>query len=134
MNVDLNSAEAEALRTLERYLARAYARYSDFQVAAAVVDENGQLHYGVNVENAAYPLGSCAEPTAIGALVTAGGRKVLRVFLAASKPADLTPCGGCRQRIAEFADADCEIVTVRDGKVIDRTTLGTLLPRAFKLD
>ena len=126
-------AEAEVLAGIEGYLARSYARYSDFPVAAAVIDEQGRAHYGVNVENAAYPLGQCAEPTAIGALITAGGTRVTRVYLAAAKVDDITPCGGCRQRIAEFADADCEILVVKAGAIRSRTTIGALLPGAFRL-
>ena len=133
MTADLDAAEAQATRELEGYLARAYARYSDFQVAAAVADERGRVHYGVNVENAAYPVGNCAEPTAIGAMITAGGTQVKRVFLTASKVDDITPCGGCRQRIAEFADKACEVVTIKGGKVIARTTIGELLPNSFAL-
>lgn len=125
--------EAAVLGELETYLARAYARYSDFQVAAAVVDERGQVHYGVNVENAAYPLGACAEPTAIGAMVTAGGKRVTRIYVAAAKTDQITPCGGCRQRIAEFADPACEVVAVKHGKIVSRTTIGELLPGAFSL-
>jgi cytidine deaminase len=134
MSVDLSKAEAQAVGELESYLARAYARYSDFQVAAAVVDEQGRVHFGVNVENAAYPLGACAEPTAIGAMITAGGSRVLRVYVTAAKVEHITPCGGCRQRIAEFADKDCEVVVVRGGQVRSRTTIGALLPDSFALD
>ena len=125
--------ETAVVGELEAYLERAYARYSDFQVAAAVIDEQGRVHYGVNVENAAYPLGACAEPTAIGAMVTAGGRRVARIYVTAAKTDHITPCGGCRQRIAEFADQTCEVVAVKGGKVVSRITIGELLPGAFIL-
>jgi cytidine deaminase len=125
--------EAVIVRDLETYLDRAYAKYSDFQVAAAVVDEQGRLHYGVNVENAAYPLGACAEPTAIGSMITSGGHRIARIYVTAAKTDHITPCGGCRQRIAEFADSTCEVVAVKGGKVVSRTTIGALLPGAFVL-
>jgi cytidine deaminase len=125
--------ETAVVGELEAYLERAYARYSDFQVAAAVIDEQGRVHYGVNVENAAYPLGACAEPAAIGAMVTAGGRRVARIYVTAAKTDHITPCGGCRQRIAEFADPACEVVAVKGGKVVSRITIGELLPGAFTL-
>ncbi len=125
--------ELTILADLETYLARAYARYSDFQVAAAIVDEQGRVHYGVNVENAAYPLGACAEPTAIGAMITAGGHRIAKIYVTAAKTDHITPCGGCRQRIAEFADQTCEVVAVKGGAVSSRTTIGALLPGAFVL-
>src|SRR3569832_2667353 len=94
--------ETAVVGKLEAYLERAYARYSDFQVAAAVIDEQGRAHYGVNVENAAYPLGACAEPTAIGAMVAAGGRRVACFFVLVVLSVHITPCGGCRLCFAVF--------------------------------
>ncbi|MCK5908718.1 MAG: cytidine deaminase [Caulobacter sp.] len=122
-------AIAAALPSL---LARAYARYSKFTVAAAVIDETGAVHYGVNVENAAYPSGTCAEQTAIGAMITAGGaRRIEKVLIAAGSDAVVQPCGACRQRIAEFAARTCEIVSVQGGAPTARTPFWTLLPQAF---
>ena len=112
-------------------LARSYARYSHFTVAAAVIDETGAAHWGVNVENAAYPSGTCAEQTAIGAMVTAGGRGIAQVLIAAGSNAVVQPCGACRQRIAEFATPTCEIVSVQDGQATRRTPFWSLLPESF---
>jgi cytidine deaminase len=125
--------EAEVVAALEALLQRAHAPYSSFPVAAAVVDEAGRAHFGVNVENAAYPLGACAEAAAIGAMITAGGRRIARVYLTAEKVEDIVPCGGCRQRIVEFADHDCDVVVVRDRRIRSRTAIGALLPKAFGL-
>ncbi len=124
--------EREAAGALPALLSRAYARYSSFTVAAAVIDDEGRVHYGVNVENAAYPLGTCAEQTAIGAMITAGGsRRIAKVLIAAGVGAVVQPCGGCRQRIAEFASEACEIVSVQGGAPTARVDFWSLLPHAF---
>ncbi len=112
--------------------ARAHAPYSRFRVGAAVLDETGAVHLGCNVENAAYPEGVCAETAAIAAMVAAGGRRIRAIAVIGSGPAMTTPCGGCRQRIREFADADTRI-HLHD-PVTDRyetMPLEDLLPRAF---
>lgn len=128
----ITAVEAEAAQRLPALLARSYARYSNFTVAAAVIDEEGRVHYGVNVENAAYPSGTCAEQTAIGAMITAGGaRRIGRVLIAAGSNAVVQPCGACRQRIAEFAAETCEIVSVQDGVATQRISFWGLLPQSF---
>ena len=85
----------------------AYARYSNYAVGAALVDDRGHLHVGCNVENAAYPLGNCAEVSAIAAMVQQGGKRIVKIAIVggAGEIGPCTPCGGCRQRIHEFADA-----------------------------
>ena len=123
--------EDDLAAALPALLERSYARYSNFTVAAAVIDEDGRAHLGVNVENAAYPSGTCAEQTAIGAMVTAGGRGIAKVLIAAGSNAVVQPCGACRQRIAEFAIDACEIVSVQDGKATRRTPFWSLLPDSF---
>jgi len=131
LNADI--LEQEAARALPALLERSYARYSNFTVAAAVIDDEGRAHYGVNVENAAYPSGTCAEQTAIGAMITAGGgvRRIAKVLIAAGSDAVVQPCGACRQRIAEFADGACEIVSVQGGEITARTPFWDLLPQSF---
>jgi cytidine deaminase len=110
---------------------RAYAPYSRFQVGAALLDEQGRIHAGCNVENAAYPQGQCAEATAIGHLVLAGGLRILAVAVVGVAADPVTPCGGCRQRLREFA-ADDVPVWVADLQVVRaRYTLGQLLPASF---
>ncbi|MES2718163.1 MAG: cytidine deaminase [Pseudomonadota bacterium] len=110
---------------------RAYAPYSRFQVGAALLDEQGRIHAGCNVENAAYPQGQCAEATAIGHLVLAGGLRILAVAVVGVAADPVTPCGGCRQRLREFA-ADDAPVWVADLQVVRaRYTLGQLLPASF---
>jgi len=135
MSADVTQAadlEHEAARALPALLSRSYARYSNFAVAAAVIDDEGGVHYGVNVENAAYPLGACAEQTAIGAMITAGGsRRIAKVLIAGGADAVVQPCGGCRQRIAEFASEACEIVSVQGGAATQRVDFWSLLPYSF---
>jgi cytidine deaminase len=86
--------------------ANAYAPYSRFRVGAAIRADDGRIYAGANVENAAYPEGQCAEASAIGAMVTGGGRRIREIVIVAAADTLCPPCGGCRQRIAEFADDD----------------------------
>src|SRR3954452_12201264 len=88
---------------------RAHAPYSRFQVGAAVLDREGRVHAGCNVENAAYPQGSCAESNAIGAMVAAGGTKIAAILVLGDGDGLVTPCGGCRQRIRELAATDTPV-------------------------
>ena len=112
--------------------AKAYAPYSRFLVGAAVKDENGRIHAGCNVENAAYPQGTCAEAGAIAAMVLAGGRWIGEVAVVGAGDGLVTPCGGCRQKLREFAHPDVAIhVCGEDGAVRRSFTLEELLPFSF---
>jgi cytidine deaminase len=113
---------------------RAYAPYSRFAVGAALLDDQGRIHTGCNVENAAYPQGQCAEATAIGALVMAGGLRILAAVVVGVADEPVTPCGGCRQRLREFAGADCTVWAADTQTVRGRYTLGQLLPHSFGPD
>ena len=110
---------------------RAYAPYSRFQVGAALLDEHGRLHAGCNVENAAYPQGQCAEATAIGALVMAGGTRIVAAAVVGVSDQPATPCAGCRQRLREVEADDCPIWMADLHAVVARATLGLLLPASF---
>ena len=114
---------------------RAYAPYSHFAVGAALLDEQGRVHAGCNIENAAYPQGQCAEASALAHLVLAGGTRILAaVVVAVAAGADdqpVTPCGGCRQRLREFAADDIPIWAADLHTVRQRYTLGQLLPASF---
>jgi cytidine deaminase len=113
---------------------RAYAPYSRFPVGAAVRDEHGAVHAGCNVENAAYPVGTCAEAGALAAMVAAGGQRVRAILVVGEGAALVTPCGACRQRIREFAGAGTP-VHVAGPEGLRRTfTLAELLPEAFGPD
>ena len=119
---------------LRRLLAHAHAPYSGVRVAAAVEGADGRLHYGVNVENAAYPQGLCAEASAISAAVTQGETRIDRVYVASSLPGLVWPCGGCRQKIFEFAGEGCEVVALSPQGEVGRQTIEQLLPLGFRLD
>ncbi len=109
----------------------AHAPYSRFLVGAAVLDEHGRIHAGCNVENAAYPQGWCAETSALAHLVAAGGRRVLAAAVVGVAADPVTPCGGCRQKLREFAAADCPVWAADLNTVRARFTLGALLPASF---
>ena len=118
---------------LRKLLANAYAPHSGVHVAAAVEGPDGRLHFGVNVENSAYPEGVCAEASAISAAVTAGETEVTRVYLASSLPGLVWPCGGCRQKILEFAVDGCEVVSLGADGATERHTIEELAPLGFRL-
>ncbi len=111
---------------------RAYAPYSNFKVGSCVLDENGNIHNGCNVENAAYPSGSCAEEQAIGTMIANGGRVIKEIVVIGKSDELITPCGACRQRIREFCDKDtlvhiCDI----DRGYLKSFHLQELLPCSF---
>jgi cytidine deaminase len=110
---------------------RAHAPYSRFAVGAAVLDEHGRVHAGCNVENAAYPQGWCAETSALAAMVSSGGRQVRAVVVVGEATEPVTPCGGCRQKLREFAADDCPVVCADTTGLRARFTLGQLLPASF---
>ncbi|MGV3576579.1 MAG: cytidine deaminase [Devosia sp.] len=118
-------AAAEAIR------AKAYAPYSKFHVGAAILADDGNIYSGCNIENAAYPQGNCAETSAIAAMIAGGARRILRIYVTGPGLSPVTPCGGCRQRIREFADLDVEVISHGvDGEPLVQT-LGQLLPHSF---
>ena len=110
---------------------KAYAPYSRFLVGAAILDDQGKLHKGCNVENAAYPQGTCAEAGAIAAMILADGRRIKAIAVVGESTDPVTPCGGCRQKIREFAKPTTPIL-IGDLKVLRlRQTLAELLPHSF---
>ena len=110
---------------------RAYAPYSKFQVGAAILAGNGQIYSGCNVENAAYPVGTCAEAGAIAAMVRDGAQQIREVVVIGRGDHLCTPCGGCRQRIREFAAADTNIHVCGPEGLRRTFTRDELLPASF---
>ena len=118
----------EAARAARGY---AYAPYSKFNVGAALLDEQGRIHAGCNIENAAYPQGLCAEAVALGHLVLAGGQRISAVAVVGEGSRLVTPCGGCRQKLREFGGADVPVLVADMTSLRGRFTLGELLPASF---
>ena len=114
--------------------ARAYVPYSKFRVGAAIATPSGKIFSGCNVENAAYPQGCCAEASAISAMVTAGEREIAAILVIGDGDALVTPCGGCRQRIREFAAPAAPIHIAGPGGHRATFTLSELLPHSFGPD
>ncbi len=113
---------------------KAYAPYSRFLVGVAIRGASGRVYVGANVENASFPEGWCAETSAIGAMIAAGERQIVEVCVAGDSPAPLTPCGGCRQRLAEFGAAETPVHSAGPDGLRRSFTLGELLPAAFALE
>ena len=111
--------------------ANAYAPYSNFPVGAALLTPQGEIYSGCNVENAAYPQGACAEAGAISAMARAGRRRIVEVVVVGGGTGLCTPCGGCRQRLREFAGADTPIHIAGPEGVKASFTLAQLLPESF---
>ena len=116
---------------LDALLKNAYAPYSKFPVAAIIKGASGAIYSGVNVENAAYPQGWCAEASAIAAMVSSGETEIYELAVMAKSDEICTPCGGCRQKIREFASQDLKIFCFGPNGLKATYTLGELLPYSF---
>ncbi|MEM7497202.1 MAG: cytidine deaminase [Pseudomonadota bacterium] len=134
MQLDADTEDA-LLRAALAARENAYAPYSGFRVGAAALDAEGRIHAGCNVENAAYPQSQCAEATALGAMVTAGAWTLQAIAVAGPDTDEegplLTPCGGCRQRIREFATASLPVLLCQPRGIVARRELAALLPESF---
>ena len=117
--------EARAIRP------RAHAPYSGFKVGAAIRAASGRVYVGVNVENVASPEGTCAEAGAIAAMVAGGDTVIAEVAVIADSPSPVPPCGGCRQKLAEFAAADVPVTLGTLAGATATCTVADLLPGAF---
>ena len=115
-------------------LAFAHAPYSKFPVGAAIRAEDGKIYAGANIENLSFPQGWCAEPTAISHMIMAGNKKIVEMAVIAEKLPLCPPCGGCRQKIAEFATARTPIYLCDEAGVKKTMTMDELLPHSFATD
>ncbi|MBL0935224.1 MAG: cytidine deaminase [Rhizobiaceae bacterium] len=127
MPADLFAAAREAMT-------HAYAPYSKFPVGAALLTTDGRVFTGANIEVASYPEGWCAETTALGHYVMAGGGKLAEIAVVAEKMDRITPCGGCRQRLAEFADPQTKLHLCDQNGIVETVTMAEILPFGFKGD
>lgn len=118
----------------EKVRIHAHVPYSHFAVGAAILAEDGEIYAGCNIENAAYPQGNCAEASAIAAMIGAGAKRIKRIYVTGPGREPVTPCGGCRQRIREFADLDVTVISHGiAGEPLVRS-LDELLPHSFGPD
>lgn len=109
----------------------AHAPYSNFKVGCALITMDREVFTGCNVENVAYPEGTCAEAGAIASMVAAGGREIRAVTVVADSPLPVPPCGGCRQKLAEFAGPDVEVTMATLAGMSETVFLRDLLPGKF---
>ena len=121
----------DLLQLAQRMMLRAHAPYSKFHVGAALRAADGSIHGGCNVENAAYPQGLCAEAGAIAAMVAAGHTRIVECVVLGPGPEVIAPCGGCRQKLREFADDDTPVHLCGPDGLHRTVTLGQLLPLSF---
>jgi cytidine deaminase len=129
--VKFREADMTLLQSATDVRLRAYAPYSRFKVGAAIRAASGAVYVGCNVENVAYPEGTCAEAGAIAAMIAAGDTVIAEVWVIADSPEPVPPCGGCRQKIAEFAGQDVVVtLCTTDGKS-KSVTVASLLPGLF---
>ncbi len=128
-------SDAELVDHARAVRERAYAPYSRFKVGAAILDERGRIHVGCNVENAAYPLGVCAEASAISAMVSQGAKTIVRIAIlgGGAEVEPCTPCGGCRQAISEFAGDETRVLLIDEKGGVASYRVAEILPMAFRL-
>ena len=110
---------------------KAYVPYSNYPVGALIVTDNGNTYSGCNVENASFPLGNCAEASAIASMVIGGEKKIKTIYVMTKNDEGGIPCGGCRQRIREFSDENTQIMMCSPDGVQQRINLSELLPNSF---
>lgn len=115
-------------------MSKAHAPYSRFPVGAALRTEDGRVYSGCNIENASFPEGWCAETTALGHYVMGGGGRITEIAVVAEKMDRITPCGGCRQRLAEFAGPDAKLHLCDANGVVETLTMADILPLGFRGD
>ena len=115
-------------------MGNSHSPYSKFPVGAALLTPSGTIYSGCNIENASFPEGWCAETSAIAHMIMAGETEISEILVVAEKMDAITPCGGCRQRLSEFASADTPVHLCDQEGVTKTVTLGDLLPASFDLD
>lgn len=115
-------------------MARAHVPYSKFPVGAALRTADGRIHAGANIENMSFPEGWCAETTMLSRYVMDGGGEIVEICVVAEKMDRITPCGGCRQRLAEFAGPTARLYLCDQTGIVDQMTMADVLPLAFRTE
>ncbi len=129
------ASDEQLIQTAIAAREHAYGAYSNYRVGCALEDEHGRIHIGCNVENETYPEGTCAEAGAIAAMAVTGGRRIRTIAVAGGYDdvTTCTPCGGCRQKIAEFADDATRILMIDQTGSWSEKRITDLLPDSFRL-
>ena len=123
--------EENYIAATKEAMSKAYVPYSNYPVGALIVTDNGNTYSGCNVENASFPLGNCAEASAIASMVIGGEKKIKTIYVMTKNDEGGIPCGGCRQRIREFSDENTQIMMCSPDGVQQRINLAKLLPNSF---
>ena len=123
--------EDSYISATKKAMSKAYVPYSNYPVGVLIITDKGNTYLGCNVENASYPLGNCAEASAIASMVMGGERKIKTLYVMTKNDEGGIPCGGCRQRIREFSDEDTQIMMCSPDGVKTQLNLAELLPNSF---
>ena len=123
--------EDSYISATKKAMSKAYVPYSNYPVGVLIITDKGNTYLGCNVENASYPLGNCAEASAIASMVMGGERKIKTIYVMTKNDEGGIPCGGCRQRIREFSDEDTQIMMCSPDGVKTQLNLAELLPNSF---
>jgi len=124
-------SESSYVAATKEAMNKAYVPYSNYPVGALIVTKEGNTYSGCNVENASYPLGNCAESSAIASMILAGEKNIKMIYVMSQNEQGGCPCGGCRQRIREFSDIDTQVILCSPSGVQQRLLLADLLPNSF---
>ena len=123
--------EENYIAETKKAMSKAYVHYSNYPVGVLIVTDNGNIYTGCNVENASYPLGNCAEASAIASMVMGGEKKIKHIYVMTKNDEGGIPCGGCRQRIREFSNSNTEVFMCSKDGVQGRVNISELLPNSF---
>ena len=123
--------EENYIAETKKAMSKAYVPYSNYPVGVLIVTDNGNIYTGCNVENASYPLGNCAEASAIASMVMGGEKKIKQIYVMTKNDEGGIPCGGCRQRIREFSNSNTEVFMCSKDGVQGRVNISELLPNSF---
>ena len=124
-------SEENHIEATREAMSKAYVPYSNYPVGVLIVTDNGNTYTGCNVENASYPLGNCAEASAIASMIMGGEKKIKHIYVMTKNDEGGIPCGGCRQRIREFSDSNTEVFMCSKEGVQGRVNISELLPNSF---
>ena len=124
-------SEENHIEATREAMSKAYVPYSNYPVGVLIVTDNGNTYTGCNVENASYPLGNCAEASAIASMIMGGEKKIKHIYVMTKNDEGGIPCGGCRQRIREFSDSNTEVFMCSKDGIQGRVNISELLPNSF---